>query len=231
MSIFSYKVGLFDVRPIDVVIVVLAIFGSLVLVKKNFILPVQMPILVGWFFLAHICLLAVYPVFGVVGISFLDLSLTLRWASIAFLSGLLLFVFPNDRFFLFGLRDSLMCAGIVNAFYGVLMLAESLGMITGEWLPHHFLGEMFQWKTDHRMRIPALFAGPNQLGWYSLFVIFISFGCMTDNRFRSIRGWGFLLTIHIFLLFMSTGRTALIVFLVIVGLVLFRFGTGYNGGP
>lgn len=222
-SILNYSVATLDFIVLDLMIFyflgyvfILAILSKRVIYKINISPP-------AIFLILHFFVLGFYPVFGLFFKDILDVSVVLRWLELAVFLLLFFCFIPANNNFVKGLRNALFISGGLNFIYGLLMLFENLGLIPYGLLPHHTLSQLFQWKTDHRMRVPALFAGPNQLGWYSLLTILLSAGVLADSRFKYEGLWFAVLLIHVLLLFMSTSRTAILVLFFIVFLLAINF--------
>ncbi|WP_083491506.1 O-antigen ligase family protein [Thauera sp. 27] len=179
--------------------------------------PVDLPI----FF--HLALLSLFPILGYLFgiVSIVDYSASLRWALVLGVAALLLgwadFFSRAEVAF----ARSLLLAGCLNVIYGTAMLLEMLGLLPSAVFPHNnpTIVELLNWKVDHFMRVPALFSGPNQLGWYALSVFILAIGFIYQ-RSGSRLIWYWVAGLHLYLLFLSTSRTAVIA-LFVVGFLFF----------
>lgn len=212
LSIISIPLGALDFRVLDLVIVgfFLYLFSLLILIKKPRVVYNKLTI-PSRLLILHLFTLSLYPFLGFFLKGFLDLSLILRWFQLSFFVFLFLILLKSNDYFIKGLRNALLISGILNLIYGILMLSEFIGVVPYGTLPHHDLGEIFNWKTDHFMRVTALFSGPNQLGWYSLMAILLSIGVLMDIRFKKDKVWRYIFILHLFLILLSTARTAILV--------------------
>ena len=219
LSGFSGKIGPLSFSLFDIAALFLFFLVGLEFLYKK----------IGWYkgslifnsFVAHFLLLAIYPLLGFITNSapFLDVSVMLRWIFFVCIFLYLIYELRRNERFLGIFFSALLFSGVLNSVYGTLMLIDTvLGLPFT--MPHYFIADIFNWKVDHHMRIPALFAGPNQLGWYALLGVLISFSAFIQtSKFY----YFVIFLLHLYLLVLSTARTAIIVFLFVFLFVVFMY--------
>jgi hypothetical protein len=223
-SVISFDVGPLNVKVFDLVFVLLAIFCLLYFFfyQKNVFSKINLN-LPAFLLLLHLLVLSIYPLFGVLK-GVLDLSVSLRWFEMfVFVIIFIILINPSRILVISVFGRALLIAGILNLIYGLLMLLEFIGIVNFI-LPHHYLADVFNWKVDHYIRVPALFSGPNQLGWYAVLVAILSIGVLLErSQLVNKKLWSIVLLIHFFLLIISTARTAIMAFFAVA--IFFYFIT------
>ena len=218
LSFVSVSLGTLSFTLFDIFILLSLLFlGGQFLCSKR-VLWYGIP-LVFYFFIAHFTLLALYPLLGfLIGTApFLDASVVLRWLFAVFIFIFIIYELRTNSRFLTIIFSVLLISGVLNSIYGTLTLIDMMRGLPFT-MPHHFLADELSWKVDHHLRVPALFSGPNSLGWYALLVVLISFAAYMQfkNKFYLM-----VFFLHSYLLILSTARTAILVFGVLILLIFF----------
>lgn len=218
LSVLSINIAGLNIRTLDFSIVILSMIVAIRLAIKNHSLRLIKIDLIQISTLFHLLLLFIIPTVGFFAYGILDISLTLRWLQI-FLISLIIFSF-KIRIDEKDLASIFLISGSINLIYSILSIVENKGIIPYGSLPHHLVSDSLGWKVSDRTRIPALFVGPNQLGWYALPVVLYSMAFFFSSNNKK-RKWFIILIIHLFLLVISTARTA--IFAAIISIFSFWF--------
>lgn len=217
LSFISFDFFGLTVRSLDVSLFILLLLSLCVWAVYPFKIIVFRLSILENITLLHFFFLCAVPVVGFFVYGVIDASLIARWFQVFILALVFFSIFPPEGLSCKSMVNIFLIAGTLNLGYALLMLSEIIGLISIGTLPHHWeFAQHLNWKTDHFMRIPALFSGPNQLGWYALSVALMSIAGMLSTSNELKRGWGFVFIIHFFLLIISTARTAIISFLFVV---------------
>lgn len=213
-SIFTLKIfGGMDLRIFDFAFLFYFLILLYILFLSNKKVEVNDLSIVFIVLLIHIMLLFFYPFLGIFFKYRLDVGLILRWLEIFIFIGVFILLFKVDNNYLRTIRNGLLLIGVINFVYALAMIVESQSIFSFEFLPHHSISESTIWKFEDSSRIPALFSNPNQLGWYSFFILMLTFGIYFDDRFKFDKNWIIIFIIHFLLLVFSTSRTTQILFI------------------